>query len=124
MRAAVGDRHVMAMLKEHGGQLGGETSGHIINLAKTSTGDGLATALQVLAVMQHTGQSLGALVAGMQRLPQVMINVKTARRIDVGASGDPVCAARGGGRTRRRRPRGAARLRHRAGDPRHGRGGG
>lgn len=86
MRAAVGDRYVMALLKEHGGQLGGETSGHIINLAKTSTGDGLATALQVLAVMQHTGESLGALVGGMQRLPQVMINVKTAQRIDVGAS--------------------------------------
>lgn len=86
MRAAVGDRYVMAMLKEHGGQLGGETSGHIINLARTSTGDGLATALQVLAVMQSTGQSLATLVAGMQRLPQVMINVKTAQRIDVGAS--------------------------------------
>ena len=86
MRASVGDRHVMAMLKEHRGQLGGETSGHIINLAKTSTGDGLATALQVLGVMQHTGEALSALVAGMPRLPQVMINVKVARRIDVDAS--------------------------------------
>lgn len=83
MRASVGDRHVMSMLKEHGGQIGGETSGHIINLAKTSTGDGLATALQVLAAMQHSGQSLSALVAGMERLPQVMINVRVARRIDV-----------------------------------------
>ena len=92
LRAAVGDRYVMAMLKEHGGQLGGETSGHIINLAKTSTGDGLATALQVLAIMQRTGQSLSALVAGMQRLPQVMINVKTARRVDVDGSG-PIRAA-------------------------------
>jgi len=83
MRAAVGDRHVMSMLKQHGGQIGGETSGHIINLGKTSTGDGLATALQVLAAMQHSGQSLSALVAGMERLPQVMINVRVARRIDV-----------------------------------------
>jgi len=83
LRAAVGDRYVMAVLKEHGGQLGGETSGHLINLAKTSTGDGLATALQVLAVMQQTGEPLSALVAGMQRLPQVMINVRVARRIDV-----------------------------------------
>jgi phosphoglucosamine mutase len=83
LRAAVGDRYVMAVLKEHGGQLGGETSGHLINLAKTSTGDGLATALQVLAVMQQTGEPLSALVAGMQRFPQVMINVRVARRIDV-----------------------------------------
>jgi phosphoglucosamine mutase len=86
VRAAVGDRHVMAMLKKHDGQLGGETSGHLINLAKTSTGDGLATALQVLAVMQLTGQPLSELVKGMQRLPQVMINVKVAQRIDVGAT--------------------------------------
>ena len=94
LRAAVGDRHVMAMLKEHGGQLGGETSGHVINLAKTSTGDGLATALQVLAVMQDSGEPLSALVAGMQRLPQIMINVKVAHRIDVGASADIQAAVR------------------------------
>jgi phosphoglucosamine mutase len=88
LRAAVGDRYVMAMLKEQGGQLGGETSGHIINLAKTSTGDGLATALQVLGVMQQTGQSLSALVAGMERLPQVMINVRVAQQLDLaGAHG-------------------------------------
>jgi phosphoglucosamine mutase len=86
IRAAVGDRYVMAMLREHDGQLGGETSGHLINLAKTSTGDGLATALQVIAVMQHTGQPLSELVKGMQRLPQVMINVKVAQRIDVDAT--------------------------------------
>jgi phosphoglucosamine mutase len=86
MRAAVGDRYVMAMLKEHGGQIGGETSGHLINLARTSTGDGLATALQVLAVMRQTGEPLSALVAGMQRLPQVMINIRVAQRIDVDAA--------------------------------------
>lgn len=86
MRAAVGDRYVMAMLKEHGGQIGGETSGHLINLARTSTGDGLATALQVLAVMKQTGESLSALVAGMQRFPQVMINVRVAQRLDIDAA--------------------------------------
>ena len=85
-RAPVGDRYVMAQLREHGGQLGGETSGHIINLARTSTGDGLATALQVLAVMRRSGQPLSELVAGMRRLPQVMINVRVERRIDVGTS--------------------------------------
>jgi phosphoglucosamine mutase len=94
LRAAVGDRQVMAMLKEHDGQLGGETSGHIINLAKTSTGDGLATALQVLAVMQESGEPLSSLVAGMQRLPQIMINVKVAHRIDVGASTEIQAAVR------------------------------
>ena len=94
LRAGVGDRQVMAILKEHDGQLGGETSGHIINLAKTSTGDGLATALQVLAVMQDSGEPLSSLVAGMQRLPQILINVKVAHRIDVGASTEIQAAVR------------------------------
>jgi phosphoglucosamine mutase len=85
LRAPVGDRHVMAMLKAHGGQLGGETSGHIINLARAPTGDGLATALQVLAIMKETGQSLSALVAAMDKLPQVMVNVRVARPIDLAA---------------------------------------
>lgn len=85
LRAAVGDRYVMSMLKANGGELGGETSGHLINLAKTSTGDGLATALQVLGVMQRTGQPLSSLVAGMQRMPQTMINVRVAQRIDCDA---------------------------------------
>jgi phosphoglucosamine mutase len=96
MRAAVGDRYVMAMLKEHGGHLGGETSGHIINLKRTSTGDGLATALQVLEVMRRSGASLSELVAAMPKLPQVMINVRVAQRIDpAGAPGvaDAVAAA-------------------------------
>src|SRR5690606_31271794 len=69
-RAKVGDRHVLAMLKEHGGVLGGETSGHIVCLDKTTTGDGLITALQVLAVMRRTGKSLSELAGGMPQLPQ------------------------------------------------------
>jgi phosphoglucosamine mutase len=84
-RAAVGDRHVMSMLRQAGGQLGGETSGHIINLARTSTGDGLATALQVLEVMRRTGRSLADLAGDMPKLPQVMINVRVAQRLDPGA---------------------------------------
>jgi phosphoglucosamine mutase len=51
----VGDRYVLAMLKEHGGVLGGETSGHLLCLDRTTTGDGLISALQVLAVMKRTG---------------------------------------------------------------------
>jgi phosphoglucosamine mutase len=85
-RAAVGDRHVMAMLRQEGGQLGGETSGHIINLARTTTGDGLATALQVLEVMRRTGRSLAELAGEVPKLPQVMINVRVAQRLDPGAA--------------------------------------
>jgi phosphoglucosamine mutase len=82
MRANVGDRYVLAMLKEHGGILGGETSGHLLCLDRTTTGDGLVSALQVLAVMKRTGKSLEALTAAMPQFPQVMINVRSQERID------------------------------------------
>lgn len=85
-RAKVGDRYVLELLRETGGKLGGETSGHILCLDKTTTGDGLVTALQVLAVMRETGRSLADLTAGMRRFPQVLINVRTARRLDLGSS--------------------------------------
>jgi phosphoglucosamine mutase len=81
-RAAVGDRYVLSLLRETGGILGGETSGHILCLDKTTTGDALVSALQVLAVMKQTGQTLAALAAGMQRFPQVLLNVKVSRRFE------------------------------------------
>jgi phosphoglucosamine mutase len=81
-RARVGDRYVLAMMKEQGSVLGGETSGHILCLDRTSTGDALIAALQVLAVMRRTGQSLAQLASGMQKFPQVMLNVRVARRFD------------------------------------------
>ena len=81
-RAPVGDRYVLALLRETGGILGGETSGHILCLDKTTTGDALVSALQVLAVMKRTGQTLAELAAGMQKFPQVLLNVKVARRFD------------------------------------------
>ncbi len=81
-RAQVGDRYVLSMLRECGGILGGETSGHILCLDKTTTGDGLVSALQVLEVMKRTGRSLAELTADMQRFPQVLLNVKVARRFD------------------------------------------
>ena len=81
-RAAVGDRYVLARLRETGGVLGGETSGHILCLDRTTTGDGLISALQVLAVMQQTGKSLAELASGMTRLPQVMLNLRVAERFD------------------------------------------
>jgi phosphoglucosamine mutase len=92
MRAKVGDRYVLAMLREHGGVLGGETSGHLLCLDRTTTGDGLVSALQVLAVMKRTGRTLADLAAPMSRYPQVMINVRMQQRIDPAASG-PIQAA-------------------------------
>jgi phosphoglucosamine mutase len=81
-RAAVGDRYVLAMLKEQGGAIGGESSGHILCLDRTTTGDALVSALQVLDVMRRTGQSLAQLAAGMPRFPQVLINVRVTQRFD------------------------------------------
>ncbi len=81
-RAAVGDRYVLAMLREGGGTLGGETSGHILCLDKTTTGDGLVSALQVLQVMRQSGRSLAELAAGMRKFPQVLLNVRVAKRFD------------------------------------------
>jgi len=81
-RAAVGDRYVLARLRETGGILGGETSGHILCLDRTTTGDGLVSALQVLAIMQQERKPLAELAAGMTRLPQVMLNVRVTQRFD------------------------------------------
>ncbi|HXC09184.1 MAG TPA: phosphoglucosamine mutase [Steroidobacteraceae bacterium] len=81
-RAQVGDRYVLAMLNDVGGTLGGETSGHILCLDKTTTGDGLISALQVLAVMKQTGAGLAELAAGMRKYPQVLLNVRVAKRFD------------------------------------------
>jgi phosphoglucosamine mutase len=82
LRAQVGDRNVLAMLNQAGGTLGGETSGHILCLDKTTTGDGLICALQVLAIMKQTGSGLAELAAGMKKYPQVLLNVRVARRFD------------------------------------------
>jgi phosphoglucosamine mutase len=81
-RAAVGDRYVLALLRETHGVLGGETSGHIVCLDKTTTGDGLVSALQVLAVMKRTGCSLAELASPMRKYPQVLLNVEVAQRFD------------------------------------------
>jgi phosphoglucosamine mutase len=78
----VGDRYVLELLRETGGVLGGETSGHMLVLDKTTTGDGLISALQVLAVMKETGKPLSELVNAMPRYPQTMINVRTERRMN------------------------------------------
>jgi len=75
MRTPVGDRHIHRALVENGWKLGGEASGHILCLDRTSTGDGIVSALQVLEVMVRSGKPLHELKSGMSKLPQTMINV-------------------------------------------------
>ena len=74
-RAQVGDRYVLECMSERGWLLGGEASGHIICGDLTTTGDGIIAALQVLAAMVRSGDSLLALKGAMRKLPQTLINV-------------------------------------------------
>ena len=75
IRTAVGDRHIHRALTENGWMLGGEASGHLLSLDRTSTGDGIVSALQVLEVMVRNGKTLQELRHGLQKFPQTMINV-------------------------------------------------
>ena len=79
-RAKVGDRYVMEALDREGWVLGGEASGHIVCLDRTSTGDGIVSALQVLAALSRAGRSLRDALSGMTLLPQTMINVRGNNR--------------------------------------------
>ena len=83
MRAKVGDRYVLELLQEHGGMLGGETSGHLICLDKTTTGDGLISALQVLTVIRQSGRKLADLAAEMPKFPQTLVNVRVTGKADL-----------------------------------------
>jgi len=82
-RANVGDRSVMEKLVERGWYLGGESSGHIICLDKSTTGDGIIAALQVLDQLVDKGVSLADACSGMELYPQTMINVPVASKIDL-----------------------------------------
>lgn len=84
-RAKVGDRYVMQQLKEHQWRFGGESSGHLLCLDSTTTGDGIVSALQVMMALQDFGQSLQDLKQGMSKCPQTMINVRRNKDIDVNA---------------------------------------
>jgi phosphoglucosamine mutase len=90
-RADVGDRHVSKALNDLGWTLGGESSGHIICRDKTTTGDGIIAALEVLAAMKQTNQKLSALIKGMKKCPQTLVNIETSQAISVLGS-DPVIA--------------------------------
>jgi phosphoglucosamine mutase len=78
-RTPVGDRYVMQEMIQRGWSLGGESSGHVICLDLSSTGDGIISALQALAAVVHGGQSLAELRGEMNKLPQTMINVRIKR---------------------------------------------
>ncbi|MGM0562837.1 MAG: phosphoglucosamine mutase [Pseudomonadota bacterium] len=82
-RARVGDRFVMQRLRREAWQLGAEPSGHVICLHASPSGDGIVAALQVLAAMVESGDSLSQLGSGLQKLPQTMINVPTPGRVDI-----------------------------------------
>ncbi|CAB3749018.1 phosphoglucosamine mutase [Paraburkholderia solisilvae] len=86
VRAAVGDRYVLEQLREHGWQLGAEGSGHILSLDRHSTGDGIVSALLVLAAMQRSGKSLAQLLDGVTLFPQKLINVRMRPGADWKAS--------------------------------------
>jgi phosphoglucosamine mutase len=81
-RSNVGDRYVLEMLRDQGGNLGGETSGHMLCMDHAETGDGLITALQILSVMTRTGKSLKELSKNFKKFPQITENIKLNKEKD------------------------------------------
>jgi phosphoglucosamine mutase len=82
-RTKVGDRYVVEAMKENNWHLGGESSGHVLCSDLNTTGDGIVSALQVLRAIMDSGKSLRELKSGMSKLPQLMINVRLAKKIDI-----------------------------------------
>lgn len=80
LRAPVGDKYVLQQMRETGASLGGEQSGHVLFAGKSTTGDGLLTALLVLDVMHRSGKSLGELTADLKTFPQVIVNVRVREK--------------------------------------------
>lgn len=85
-RSAVGDRYVMRELLERGWSLGGESSGHIICLDKTTTGDGIVSALQALSAISSSQSSLAELISKLKKYPQSMVNVRITDSADIAGS--------------------------------------
>lgn len=83
LRTQVGDRYVLEALKKHDWRIGGESSGHVVCLDKTTTGDGIVAALQVLAIMIKQNKTLQELCEGITLMPQVMINLKTNQALSL-----------------------------------------
>lgn len=80
LRAPVGDRYVLERMREGGYILGGEQSGHIIDLRNNTTGDGPMTAISLLSTVVRSGKTLHQLASDLTVYPQVLVNVKTARK--------------------------------------------
>jgi phosphoglucosamine mutase len=80
VRTQVGDRYVVEAMRQGRFNLGGEQSGHVVFLDHNTTGDGLITALQALAILKRSGRSFSELTAGFQRFPQVTLSVSVAER--------------------------------------------
>ena len=87
-RAGVGDRYVMEQLLDKNWRLGGESSGHLICLGQTTTGDGIVAALQVLSAVVEKGKSLNELASGMKKYPMVLINVRVAEKPDLDSNAE------------------------------------
>ena len=83
IRTAVGDRYVVEEMLKNGYNLGGEQSGHMIFLDHNTTGDGILSALQVLAIIQRSGKRLSELAQVMTSLPQILINVQVRKKADL-----------------------------------------
>ena len=83
VRCPVGDKYVMEEMLKRGISLGGEQSGHIIFSDHLFTGDGIATALNVLRVMAETGRELADLASELVTYPQVLVNVRVKERRDL-----------------------------------------
>lgn len=83
-KTKVGDRYVLEKMLEHGYNLGGEQSGHIIFLDHNTTGDGILTALQLLAVMKNKNKSLSELASAMKKYPQVLVNASVSEQNKLG----------------------------------------
>lgn len=83
VRTSVGDRYVMKEMLQRGWNLGGESSGHIICLDQTSTGDGIIASLQAMAAIVHSGQTLADLKSKMRKMPQCMVNVRLDSAMDI-----------------------------------------
>ena len=88
-RARVGDRYVLEMLREKNWECGGENSGHLLCLDKHSTGDGIISALQVLAGLRRTGiKRLGEFTAELTLFPQVLVNVRFEKKFDFASNAE------------------------------------
>jgi len=85
---AVGDRYVLEEMRSNGYTLGGEQSGHVILAEHATTGDGILTALHLLAEVTRTGMSLADLASVVQKLPQVLVNVKGVDKSTVASSAE------------------------------------